>query len=293
MDLVLILLTLLGLAAAYFIVMWALDIVKNKDVKGEDSNPVVGFVIGFVTDFMDTLGIGSFAPTTLLAKVTGFIKNDRLLPGTLNIGHTIPVLIEAFLFINGVKVDAVTLLSMIVAAVIGALLGGRIVTKLPEKKIQVVMGFALLVTAGLMLAKKMGWLDLLGANNTALHLTGISLIVGIVGNFIFGALMMAGVGLYAPCLAMVSLLGMDPKAAFPIMMGSCAALMAIGSPKFIKEGLYPRMGTVALAVGGVIGVIVGYQFIATLSLDSLLWLVIVVVIITGFDMLRKGLKKAA
>jgi len=273
--------------------MWALDIIKNKGEVGEDSNPIVGFVIGFVTDFMDTLGIGSFAPTTLLAKVTGFIKNDRFLPGTLNIGHTIPVLIEAFLFIQSVKVDAVTLLSMIISAVVGALIGGRIVTKLPEKKIQIVMGFALLITAGLMFASKMGWLALLGANNTALHLTGIALVVGVVGNFIFGALMMAGVGLYAPCLAMVSLLGMDPKAAFPIMMGSCAALMAIGSPKFIKEGLYPRKGTIGLTIGGVIGVIVGYQFITSLSLNSLLWLIIVVVVITGLDMLRKGLKKVA
>lgn len=293
MNLVTILLTLLGLSALYFIVMWALDIIKNKGEVGEDSNPIVGFVIGFVTDFMDTLGIGSFAPTTLLAKVTGFIKNDRLLPGTLNIGHTIPVLIEAFLFIQSVKVDAVTLLSMIISAVVGALIGGRIVTKLPEKKIQIVMGFALLITAGLMFASKMGWLALLGANNTALHLTGIALVVGVVGNFIFGALMMAGVGLYAPCLAMVSLLGMDPKAAFPIMMGSCAALMAIGSPKFIKEGLYPRKGTIGLTIGGIIGVIVGYQFITSLSLNSLLWLIIVVVVITGLDMLRKGLKKVA
>ena len=287
------LLTLLGLSALYFIVMWSMDIIKNKGVEGEDSNPVVGFFIGLVTDFMDTLGIGSFAPTTLLAKVTGFIKNDRLLPGTLNIGHTVPVLIEAFLFIQSVQVDAVTLLSLIAAAVIGALVGGRIVTKLPEKKIQVTMGFALIITAALMFASKMGWLALLGANNTALHLTGIALIVGIVGNFIFGALMMAGVGLYAPCLAMVSLLGMDPKAAFPIMMGSCAALMSIGSPKFIKEGLYPRKGTIAVAIGGVLGVIIGYQFITSLSLSSLMWLIIVVVIITGLDMLRKGFKKAA
>lgn len=288
-NLVNILLTLLALSGIYFIVMWAIDIFKRND-ENEDANPVVGFIIGFVTDFMDTLGIGSFAPTTLLAKVTGFIKNDRLLPGTLNIGHTIPVLIEAYLFIKTVQIDAVTLLSLIAASVAGALLGGRIVTKLPEKKIQIVMGFALIITAGLMFASKMGWLALLGANNTALHLSGLALVVGIIGNFIFGALMMAGVGLYAPCLAMVSLLGMDPKAAFPIMMGSCAALMAIGSPKFIKEGLYPKKGTIALAIGGVLGVVIGYQFISSLSLSSLLWLIIVVVVITGADMLRKGLK---
>ena len=292
MTLVTALLGLLGIGFVYFTAMLVVDIVKNKSDLG-DSNPIIGFGIGFITDFMDTLGIGSFAPTTLLAKVTGFIKNDRFLPGTLNIGHTIPVLLEAYLFITGVKVDGLTLFTLIAAAVAGALLGGRIVTKLPEKKIQVTMGFALIFTAGLMYASKMGWLALLGSGNKALALTGGLLVAGLIGNFIFGALMMAGVGLYAPCLAMVSLLGMDPKAAFPIMMGSCAALMAFGSPKFIKEGLYPRKGTVALAIGGILGVIVGYQFITSLSLEKLMWVIIVVVVITGLDMLRKGLKKEA
>ncbi|MGX7097859.1 TSUP family transporter [Gemella bergeri] len=192
--------------------------------------------------------------------------------------------------ISNVEVGAVTLLSLIIAAVVGALVGGRIVTKLPEYKIQIVMGFALLITAFLMFAKKVGWLALLGENNTAVNLTGIALIIGIVGNIIFGALMMAGVGLYAPCLAMVSLLGLNPKVAFPIMMGSCVALMAMGSPKFIKEGMYPRKGTLGLAIGGIVGVFIGYQFVKSLSVDSLIWIIIVVVIYTGIMMLRKGIK---
>lgn len=292
MDLVVVLLGILGVGGLYFTISFITDLIKNKDDKG-DSNPIVGFFIGFITDFFDTLGIGSFAPTTLLAKVTGFIKNDRLLPGTLNISHTIPVLIEAFLFITAVKVEAVTLLSLICAAIVGSLVGARIVTKLPEKKIQVIMGFCLIVTAFLMMAKQLGWIDLLGSGNTALKLTGILLIVGIVGNFILGALMMAGVGLYAPCLAMVSLLGMNPKAAFPIMMGSCAALMAFGSPKFIREGLYPRMGTLAITIGGVLGVVVAFTLVKEMSLKTLTWVIIVVVTITGLDMLRKGLKKVA
>ncbi|ERK59469.1 hypothetical protein HMPREF1983_00557 [Gemella bergeri ATCC 700627] len=282
-------LLLLGIAVVYFVITLAMDVIKNKDKVKKESNFILGFIIGIITDFFDTLGISSFAITTLLGRVTGFIKNDRLLPGTLNIGHAVPTATEAFLFISAVKVEAITLLSLIVAAVVGSLVGGRIVTKLPEKKIQIVMGFALLFTAVLMFTKKMGWLDLLGANNTALELTGLLLIIGIVGNFIFGALMMAGVGLYAPCLAMVSLLGMDPKAAFPVMMGSCAALMAVGSSKFIKEGLYLRKGSVAITIGGIIGVIIAYQFINSLSISGLMWLVIAVVTITGFDMLRKGI----
>lgn len=292
MDLLTVLLIIIGAGGVFFLASLVVDLVKHKNDLGKES-PVVGFLIGLVTDFFDTLGIGSFAPTTLLFKVTKFLDTDKKIPGTLNVAHTVPVIMEAVLFLTGVKVEGITLFSMIAAAIAGALVGARIVNKLPEKKIQLVMGVCLIVTAFLMASGQLGWLKALGAGNEAVGLTGIKLIIGIVGNFILGALMMAGVGLYAPCLAMVSLLGMDPKAAFPIMMGSCAALMAIGSPKFIKEGLYPRKGTIGLAIGGILGVIVGYQFITSLSLNSLLWLIIVVVVITGFDMLRKGLKKAA
>ena len=292
MDLLTVLLIIIGAGGVFFLASLVVDLVKHKNDLGKE-NPIVGFLIGLVTDFFDTLGIGSFAPTTLLFKVTKFLDTDKKIPGTLNVAHTIPVIMEAVLFLTGVKVEGITLFSMIAAAIAGALVGARIVNKLPEKKIQLVMGVCLIVTAFLMASGQLGWLKALGAGNEAVGLTGIKLIIGVVGNFILGALMMAGVGLYAPCLAMVSLLGMDPKAAFPIMMGSCAALMAIGSPKFIKEGLYPRKGTIGLTIGGVIGVIVGYQFITSLSLNSLLWLIIVVVVITGLDMLRKGLKKVA
>lgn len=291
-NVVTVLLTLLGVAGVYFLTFLILDLLKNRGGDNKDvGNPIVGFFIGFFTDICDTFGISSFAITTLLVKTTGFIKNDRLLPGTLNVGHAIPTIVEACLFIQAVEVEAVTLLSMIASAVCGSILGGRIVVKLPERKIQLFMGIALLGTAIIMIFKKIGWLALLGENNTALSLAGVCLVIGIVGNFILGALMMVGVGLYAPCLAMVSLLGMDPKAAFPIMMGSCAALMAVGSPKFIKEGLYPRKGILLFMAGGLLGVAVAYQFINSLSVDSLMWVVISVVIISGADMLRRGLAR--
>ena len=47
----------------------------------------IELVIGFVTDFFDTLGIGSFAPTTAIYKLRRIVP-DELIPGTLNAGHT-------------------------------------------------------------------------------------------------------------------------------------------------------------------------------------------------------------
>ena len=291
MNLLTVLLAILGAAGVFFLVSFVMDIVKHKDDLGKE-NPVIGFFIGLVTDFFDTLGIGSFAPTTLFFKITKFLDTDKKIPGTLNVAHTIPVLMEAALFLTGVKVEGVTLFSMI-AAVVGALVGARIVNKLPEKKIQLVMGVCLIVTAFLMMSGQLGWLKALGAGNEAVGLTGIKLIIGVVGNFILGALMMAGVGLYAPCMAMVYMLGLSPLVAFPIMMGSCAGLMAIGSPEFIKAGNYSRIGSVAITIGGVIGVTIAYTLVKSMPLAVLTWVIIGVVIVTGISMIRQGTKKAA
>ena len=292
MDLLTVLLIIIGAGGVFFLASLVVDLVKHKNDLGKES-PVVGFLIGLVTDFFDTLGIGSFAPTTLLFKVTKFLDTDKKIPGTLNVAHTVPVIMEAVLFLTGVKVEGITLFSMIAAAIAGALVGARIVNKLPEKKIQLVMGVCLIVTAFLMASGQLGWLKALGAGNAAVGLTGIKLIIGIVGNFILGALMMAGVGLYAPCMAMVYMLGLSPLVAFPIMMGSCAGLMAIGSPEFIKAGNYSRIGSVAITIGGVIGVTIAYTLVKSMPLAVLTWVIIGVVIVTGISMIRQGTKKAA
>ena len=292
MDLLTVLLIIIGAGGVFFLASLVVDLVKHKNDLGKES-PVVGFLIGLVTDFFDTLGIGSFAPTTLLFKVTKFLDTDKKIPGTLNVAHTIPVILEAVLFLTGVKVEGITLFSMIAAAIAGALVGARIVNKLPEKKIQLVMGVCLIVTAFLMASGQLGWLKALGAGNEAVGLTGIKLIIGIVGNFILGALMMAGVGLYAPCMAMVYMLGLSPLVAFPIMMGSCAGLMAIGSPEFIKAGNYTRIGSIAIAIGGIIGVTVAYTLVKSMPLEVLTWVIIGVVIITGISMIRQGVSKKA
>ena len=292
MDLLTVLLIIIGAGGVFFLASLVVDLVKHKNDLGKES-PVVGFLIGLVTDFFDTLGIGSFAPTTLLFKVTKFLDTDKKIPGTLNVAHTVPVIMEAVLFLTGVKVEGITLFSMIAAAIAGALVGARIVNKLPEKKIQLVMGVCLIVTAFLMASGQLGWLKALGAGNEAVGLTGIKLIIGIVGNFILGALMMAGVGLYAPCMAMVYMLGLSPLVAFPIMMGSCAGLMAIGSPEFIKAGNYSRIGSVAITIGGVIGVTIAYTLVKSMPLAVLTWVIIDVVIVTGISMIRQGTKKVA
>ena len=242
-------------------------------------------LIGFVVNFFDVLGIGAFAPQTALLKFTKQTE-DRVLPGTLNVSNTIPVLIQALIFIQIVEVEAITLISMLLSAAAGAILGAGIVAKLPVRKIQLTMGFALLVTAFFMLSGQMSWIQ---GGGEAIGLTGGKLALAIGANFILGAFMTVGIGLYAPCMALVYALGMSPLVAFPIMMGSCAFLMPPASAKFIKEGAYNRKASVAMAIPGIIAVLIAAFLVKSLPLNTLRWVVIVVIIYTSLVMFKSAL----
>ncbi len=232
------------------------------------------------------MGIGSFAPTTALLK-NFKLTQDRTLPGTLNVACTVPVAVEAILFINGIEVEPVTLFSLLIAATAGAVVGAGVVSKLDEKKVQFGMGVALVIVALVMLA---GQLNLMPAGGDATGLHGVKLIVAIIGNFILGALMTLGIGLYAPCMALVYALGMSPKVAFPIMMGSCAFLMPAASLKFVKEGAYDRKASMAITIFGLVGVFIAYYLVKSLPLDILKWLIIVVILYTAVMMFNSSSK---
>ena len=242
-------------------------------------------VTGFLTDFFDTLGIGSFAPTVALFNALKLNVTDRLIPGTLNVCHTIPVVCEALIFTTVIEVDPLTLFALIAASVVGSYLGAGIIAKMDERKIQIVMGVALALTALIMLASQLG---IFPVGGEATGLTGAKLVIGIIGNFILGALMTAGVGLYSPCMAMVYFLGMSPAVAFPIMMASCAMLMPVASTKFIKEQAYAKKTSILISIGGVVGVFIAAFIVKSLPLNILKWLVILVIAYTSITMLRKA-----
>ena len=259
------------------------DIAKHKSVL-ENVSIIKTAIIGFVVNFFDTLGIGSFAPQTALLKFTKQTE-DKLIPGTLNVSNTIPVLIQALIFIKIVDVEAVTLISMLISATAGAILGAGIVSKLSVRKIQLTMGFALLVTAFFMLSGQMEWIQ---GGGEATGLSGWKLAVAISANFVLGAFMTAGIGMYAPCMALIYGLGMSPLVAFPIMMGSCAFLMPPASVKFIKEGAYNRKASLAMIIPGIVAVLIAAFFVKSLPLNTLRWVVIGVILYTSFIMLKSA-----
>jgi len=245
------------------------------------------YAIGFVTDFLDMLGIGSFATTTSLYKL-GHVVDDAHIPGTLNVGHAIPTFAQAFISIALVKVEMSTLVLMIGAAVAGSWLGAGYVSHWPRRRIQIGMGLLLFVAAGIMVARVTGFMP---GGGESLGLEGPRLMIGIVGNFILGALMTLGIGLYAPCMILVAFLGMHDAVAYPIMMGSCAFLMPAASVRFVGSGRYDLRAALGLAIAGTPAVLIAGLIVGSLPLKYVKWLVVVVVVYTAIAMLRSAARE--
>ena len=283
MDPIKALLAALVLFVLFYVVTWY----RGAQAKLAEGFPgPLDLIIGFITNFFDTLGIGSYAPTTAMFKAWKLVK-DEWIPGTLNIGHTIPTITQAFIFIGSVAVDPVTLVAMIGAAFVGAFFGARVVASWPRHYIQIGMGAALLAGAALFAAKNLGYIS---SKGEAVGVTGAMLLVAVVGNLALGALMTIGIGLYAPCMLLVSFIGMNERAAFPIMMGSCAFLMTGATKPFVDKGSYSLKSALGLAIGGFPAVLIAAYIVKSLPLETLRWVVAAVVLYTGLSMLNSAMK---
>ena len=282
------LLAALAAVTIAYLAFWAAHAARKRRDGGLVAGPI-HFGIGFITNFFDTLGIGSFATTTSMYKLWKLVP-DQQIPGTLNVGHAANAIAQSFIYITIVEVEMRTLALMILAAVSGSWLGAGIVAGLPRRQIQIGMGLALLGAAALMALTA---LNLVPGGGTALALDGPRLAAGLAGNFMLGALMTLGIGLYAPCMILVSLLGMNPIAAFPIMMGSCAFLMPVASIQFIRKDKYHLPAAIALTLGGIPAVLIAAYLVQSLPLAYVRWLVVVVVIYTASAMLRSASSEAA
>lgn len=269
---------LLGAVAVVLFAAWIKELTRRK--KWGYPTVFQSFV-GFITNFFDTLGIGSYASTTAFYRLRHIVADEKI-PGTLTVGHTIPTLLQAFIYITIVEVEMKTLVLMIGASVLGAWLGAGFVTRLPRRRIQIGMGVALLAAALLILGRL---LDVFPKGGDALGLDGVLLVAALLGNFAFGALMTIGVGAYAPIMIMMSLLGMSPTTAFPIMMGSCAFLMPVAGIRFIRTGTYDARAALGLALAGLPAVLIAAFIVKELPLDVVRWLVVVVVVYTATSML--------
>jgi len=243
-------------------------------------------VIGAVTNFLDTFGIGSYAQITALFKLRGR-PADELIPGTLNVGSTLPAFVGSLLFFGAIAVEPVLLASMVVSSGAGAWMGAGVVSRLPRRRIQLFMGVALIIAA---IFFAMTALGVLPPSGTAMGLSGWRFLVAVLANFAFGALMCIGIGNYAPSMVLLGLLGMHPIAAYPIMIGSDGVLIPVASLGFLRSGRFVHGVAVGLTLGGLAGTLLAFPLVKTIGehLAVMRWLVIVVILYAAVSMLRSA-----
>lgn len=364
MDIVLFIKVAILTYGAIFTFIFIKDCLKHKeDFTRTKLIPLA--IIGFVSDLLDTWGIGSFATCQAGFKFSKSCSDENM-PGTLNIAHTIPTIAEFLLFLELIKIEGFTLITLIAGAAIGAVFGASIVSKWSPKVIRIGLGTALIILAGVLSCKlahigpfestmkpaaivaelesngfklkdsdtwianiknnknvpkeqkelftdpsitktelekvipllREAGLTTLQADEITPAITsrltyglhGFKLVLGIVINTLLGALMTIGVGLYAPCMAMISALGVNVTAAFPVMMGSCAFLMPSAGLKFLKAGKYDRKAAVMITIFGLFGVFVAYKVASMLPMNVLTAIIICVMIYTAITFFRDAKK---
>lgn len=240
--------------------------------------------LGLITDFFDTLGVGSFATTTSVLRL-GQVIDDEKIPGTLNIGHAIPTILEAALFLTAVSVDPLTFAIMVATGGLGAWFGTGTVVRWPRRTIQRAMAVALVITALFIVLRQ---INLFPSGGTAIGLTGGALVIAALASALIGSLTSLGIGNYAPTMAVTYMLGMDPKSVFPIMAASASLILPTAAIRFFRSGRFDRRTALGLAIGGVPGVLIAVLVVKELNVNLLLWLVVAVLLYTSITLYRSS-----
>jgi uncharacterized membrane protein YfcA len=270
-----------GILAAIFLVQW-LRLARRREPR--EHATWSDFGIGLLTNFGDALGIGSYATTTALYKLRGR-PSDELIPGTLTVGSVTVGVAETVIFVTLITVDPKLLLAMVASASAGAWLGAGIVSRMRRRAIQLFMGAALLIAASFFVMGNLGTFPVGGA---ALSLGGWRFAAAVATNFILGALSTIGIGWYAPTMVVLALLGVNVRAAFPIMMGSGGVMLPVAGMRFLRSRRFAWGPAIGIATAGVVGVLIAAFIVKSLPLRTLRWLVAAVVTYAAVAMLRSA-----
>jgi uncharacterized membrane protein YfcA len=244
--------------------------------------------LGAVVNFFDTFGIGSFAQTTAWMKFRKMVP-DRLIPPTMISGLTPPAMVESivFLWLLGVHVDPVLLFGGAVATGVGGVVGAPLVVRARAWIVQATVAVGLLLAG---IAFVLAITGKLPAGGTAAGLPPVLTAVAIAICFVLGLLANFGVGNYAPTLALLSLMGMDPHYCFPIMASGASLMGAGSSMKFVKVPDIDLRIVVGLTLGGIPAVLVAALIVKQMDVDVLRYVITVVVFYTAIVMTRASLK---
>jgi uncharacterized membrane protein YfcA len=276
-------LTALLIPLALAVILYALTLARAALVRRAGPRPEA-IALGAITNFFDTLGVGSFAPTMAWLKFRRLVP-DRLIASTMLVGHTLPAVAQAiiFLILLGVLVDPVLLVGCVLALLMGGLLGVSLVIRAKVWVVQLVVGFALILAA---IMYALTNLHLMPGGGTATGLPMPLMVIAIAANFLFGILLNFGIGNYAPTLVMLSLMGMDPRLSFPIMAAGAALTATGASVRYISIGEIDLRIATGIALGGIPAVLVAAFIVKSMSLELLRWLVVCVVLYAALVMLK-------
>lgn len=272
----------LALAILFYALVLSRSALAKKAVPNGEA-----VLLGAVTNFFDTLGIGSFAPTMAWLKFRKLVP-DKLIPCTMLVGHTPPAMAQGFIFLIllGVFVDPALLVGCVIALLMGGLMGAPLVTRTRVWVVQLVVALALFLAAAMYALSN---LDLMPGGGTATSLPVHLMAVAIAANFLFGVLLNYGVGNYAPTLAMFSLMGMDPRLCFPIMAAGAGLAGSAASIRHISIGEIDLRIAIGITLGGIPLVFVAAFIVRSMPVEMLRWLVFVVVLYAAIVMLREAL----
>ena len=243
---------------------------------------------GAVVNFFDTFGISSFAQTTAWMKFRKMVP-DRLIPPTMIAGLTPPAMAESiiFLILLGVRVDPVLLFGAAMATFVGGVVGAPLVVRARAWIVQMIVAIGLTMAG---IAYVLGFLGLLPVGGTAAGLPMGLTIVAIAISFVLGLLANFGVGNYAPSLAILSLMGMDPHYCFPIMASGASLMGAGSSMRFIKVPEIDLKIVVGLALGGIPAVLIAALIVKKMDVVVLRYVITAVVFYTAVVMARSAAK---
>jgi uncharacterized membrane protein YfcA len=282
-----VILALILLVNGLFAYRLAADLIRHKsEVRAERGSNLLYAFLGVASQFLGTFGVSDFAFNTVAFRLTRTVE-DKKIPGTINAACVIPVAFMALAYITVIKVDGLTLAVLIVAQTTGSYLTPRIVVKLPVRRIRTGIAVGLLCAAAFILAGK---LHLIPSGGNLTGLRGVKLALAAAAVFVYGALNNIGIGSYAPTMATVYALGIDPRVAFPIMMGGCTFSCAVGAMEFVRLGGYSRKPTLWIASFGLLGVAAAVYLVKRMDVEVIKWVVFVVVLYAALDLVAKELR---
>jgi uncharacterized membrane protein YfcA len=276
----------LGIAIMlYQVAMFNLQ--KDRLQKSSITTLLVTGLIGFVTNFLDFFGIGSFAPQTFLLTRLNIVKKEEEIPGTLNLANIVPIVIEAVFFITVFDVNPIMLVVLVLSAAFGSYFGAKLVSKENAPIIKKVVGY-LMIVAGIILILKARQVGPFADIASKTELTGMYLAIGAVSFIILGALQSIGLGLYAPGFAILGLLGLSGTIILPVNMVASVALMTAAAPQFYKTKQYNYNSTITIMVAGILATLTAGAILKSIGsaqidkiIPSLTIIIAIIIIIDG------------